>query len=87
MFKNLFLLVILTWVSFSYAAQPVAQESLSEAQSYKVEKAVEEKDAQRAVAGAKIKKDKKNDKKKKVIEGEDSQEGQASDVQYWEYSE
>ena len=63
MIKNLLLLGVLTWVSFSYARSDdfVARDSISEAESYKVEKAVEEQEAQRSVAGSKIKKKSKGE--------------------------
>ncbi len=85
MIKNFILLGLLTWVSFSWAKHPVVSESLSDAESYKVEAPVEEQDAQRSVAGEKIKK-----KKTSSV----SSEGQGSpatdsdsDVRYWQYSE
>lgn len=87
MVKNLFLLGLLAWVSLVYAKHPVAQESIGEAETFKVEKAVEEQEAQRAVAGAKIKKA----KKKSLPEAEEGQkefkEETDSEVRYWEYSE
>jgi hypothetical protein len=86
MLKNLFLLgMIMTWVSFSFAKAPhVARESMSDAESYKLEKSVEEQDAQRSVAGAKIKK-----KKVKNTDPEKSESSSESDseVRYWQYSE
>ncbi|WPU64467.1 hypothetical protein ACJVC5_00705 [Peredibacter sp. HCB2-198] len=85
MVKNLILLGLLTWVSFSYAKHPVAQESMGDAESYKVEKAVEEQEAQRSVAGEKIKKQKKvqhGDSPAREPMGEPG-----SEVRYWQYSE
>ena len=85
MVKNLFLLGLLTWVSLSYAKHPVAQESMGDAEAYKVEKAVEEQDAQRSVAGEKIKRKKKvpaGDAPEKEPMGEPD-----SEVRYWQYSE
>ena len=85
MMKNLLLLGLLTWVTVSYAKHPVAQESMSEAESYRVEKPVEEQEAQRSVAGSKIK------KKKKDFGDEPSRVKPAgepdSEVRYWQYSE
>jgi peptidoglycan hydrolase CwlO-like protein len=83
MLKNLFLLAITTWACFSYAAPTVVKESVTEAEAYKVEKPVEEQDAQRSVAGAKIK------KKKGQVERVDSEIPNESDseVRYWQYSE
>lgn len=85
MVKNLILLALLTWVSFSYAKHPVAQENLAEAESFKVEKAVEEQDAQRSVAGEKIKK--KKGQLPGAEERSESKDGSDSEVRYWEYSE
>ncbi len=87
MIKNLFLLVLLTFVSFTYAKHPVVKESIGDAGNYKVEKPVEEQDAQRSVAGAKIKKN-----KKKALPGAEESsksfsEDSDSEVRYWEYSE
>lgn len=84
MVKNLILLGLLTWVSFSYAKHPVAQESMGDAESYKVEKPVEEHEAQRSVAGARIKKQKKVHKES--VEREPTSESD-SEVRYWQYSE
>jgi hypothetical protein len=86
MVKNFILLGLLTWVSFSYAKHPVAQESQGDWEKYKVEKAVEEQDAQRSVAGEKIKKKKKV--KVNVEESAETPIGDSdSDVRYWQYSE
>lgn len=82
MVKNLILLGLLTWVSFSYAKHPVVQESMGDAESYKVEKPVEENEAQRSVAGARIKKKVHNDS----VEKEPTSESD-SEVRYWQYSE
>jgi hypothetical protein len=85
MVKNLFLLGLLTWVSVSYAKGPhhVARESIGEAESFKVEKAVEEQEAKRSVAGSKIKK-----KKFKNVDPEKSETSESdSEVRYWQYSE
>ena len=86
MFKNLFLLGILTCVSFTYAKHPVAQESIGEASNFKVEKGVEEQDAQRSVAGAKIKKNKKHAQDSQAKEDGTNADSD-SEVRYWEYSE
>jgi hypothetical protein len=84
MFKNIVLLGLLTWVSLSYAKHPVAKESLGDAESYKVEKPAEEQEAQRSVAGAKIKKSKKH----KESLGKDAPASESdSEVRYWQYSE
>jgi hypothetical protein len=85
MLKNFFLLGLLTWVSFTFAKAPhIARESMGDAESYKVEKSVEEQEAQRSVAGAKIKK-----KKVKNTDPEKSESSNEldSDVRYWQYSE
>ena len=59
--KNIILLGLLTFVTLSYAKEPIEKESIKaetmdEAASFKVEKAVKEKSAGRAFAGAKAKK-------------------------------
>jgi hypothetical protein len=83
MLKNVFLLGLLTWVSFTYAKTPVMNESMVDAESYKVEKAAPEQEAQRSVAGAKIK------KKKTVVKGDGPEKSESTDseVRYWQYSE
>lgn len=85
MLKNIFLLGLLTWVSFSFAKSSVVHESMAEAESYKVEKAVPEQEAERSVAGAKI-------KKKKKVQGDGAEKVESvnepdSEVRYWQYSE
>lgn len=85
MLKNIVLLGLLTWVSFSFAKSPVVHESMAEAESYKVEKAVPEQEAERSVAGAKI-------KKKKKVQGDGAEKVESvnepdSEVRYWQYSE
>ena len=85
MIKNLFLLGLLTWVTASYAKHPVAQESMYDAESYKVEKPVEEQEAQRSVAGEKIKKQKKF--KTGAVEKVQPMDESDSEVRYWQYSE
>jgi hypothetical protein len=86
MMKNLFLLALLAWVSFSHAEHHgIARGSLHEAESYKVEKPVVEQDAQRSVAGEKLKKKKKfeDHPEKEITPTGDSD----SEVRYWQYSE
>ncbi len=89
MVKNFVLLGLLTWVSFSYAKHPhhegfVARENMAEAETYKVEKAAPEQEAQRSVAGSKIKKNKdaKGDGAVANLPGDSD-----SEVRYWQYSE
>lgn len=83
--KNVILLVFLTWVTVSYASDPVAQETLGDAEAYKVEKPVQEQDAQRSLAGSKMK------KKKKDFSGEtlkqEAPEESETDIKFWKYSE
>ena len=85
MVKNFILLGLLTWVSFSFARKDnfVVHDSISEAESYKVEKAAPEQEAKRSVAGSKIKKKSKN------LPAEENKEANEidSEVRYWEYSE
>lgn len=84
MFKNIFLLILLTWVSLSYGKHPVVHESISDADAYKVDKPVAEQEAQRSVAGEKFKKKKPevDDAVKKMPLSETD-----SEVRYWQYSE
>jgi hypothetical protein len=83
MMKNLFLLALMTWVTLSYAKVEVAKESVEGAHSYKLEKAAPEQEAERSVAGAKIKKKKhESDELKKSDSNEPD-----SEVRYWQYSE
>lgn len=87
MFKNLILLGLLSWMGFSYARPDysIARDSMTDAESYKVEKPVEEQEAGRAVAGAKIK------KKKSAVKGDEPAKEEISEtdseVRYWQYSE
>lgn len=89
MVKNFVLLGLLTWVSFSYAKHPhhdvvMAKESIAEAETYKVEKAAPEQEAQRSVAGSKIKKNKGANTDGAVAELPSDSD---SEVRYWQYSE
>ncbi len=81
MLKNIILLGVLTWVSLSHAKTPVAQESIADAEAYKVEQAHKDMEAKREIAGGKAKKD-----KQKNVE-ETSSPGPDSEVRYWEYSD
>jgi hypothetical protein len=83
MVKNLFFLGLLTWVSISYAKHPVIHESMDDAEAFKIDHAVEEQDAQRSVAGEKIKKSKSRPAAKDDSSNYDPDSG----VRYWEYSE
>lgn len=83
MFKNLLLLAMLSWVGFIYAKHPVEKESMDEAKNFKVEKASPEQEAQRAVAGSRIKKKKWQESPEK----EEPKHGPDSEVRYWQYSE
>jgi hypothetical protein len=80
--KNIFLLGLLVFVTLSYAKEPIEKESMEEAESFKIEKAVKEKSAGRAFAGAKAKKD--VDGAAAVEEGPKTED---SEVQYWQYQE
>jgi hypothetical protein len=89
MVKNFVLLALLTWVSFSFAKNPhhegmVAKENMAEAETYKVEKAAPEQEAQRSVAGSKIKKNKNAKGDGAVV---DLPSDSDSEVRYWQYSE
>jgi hypothetical protein len=86
MLKNLCVLGLLTWVSFTYAKHPhhVAHETIGSAEAYKVEKPVEEQEAQRSVAGSKIKRTAPT----KGGDGAKSADSETdSEVRYWQYSE
>lgn len=85
MIKNIILLGLLSWVSFSYAkgTQVVVQESMKDAETYKVEPARPEQEPARKVAGSKIKK--KADKGEEPVEARPSETD--SEVRYWQYSE
>lgn len=80
--KNLFLLGLLTFVTLTYAKEPIEKESMDEAEEFKVEKAVKEKSAGRAFAGAKAKKETADQAQK-----EDAAMTEDSEVQYWQYQE
>lgn len=86
MMKNLLILVVLTWVTMSYAKTKVSQETLADADSYKIEKPVHEEAPKRSVAGGKMKK-----KSAESVTGDapktDSTESSDSEVRYWQYSE
>lgn len=79
--KNMLILGFLTLVTLAYAKEPIEKESIGEAESYKFEKAVKEKSAGRAFAGAKAKRDEAEPAKEEMPTTEDSE------VRYWRYSE
>lgn len=81
--KNILILGFLTLVTMAYAKDPVQKESMDPAISYKVEKAVKEKPAGRAFAGAKAKKEKVGDE----VQKDDMPTTEDSEVHYWRYSE
>lgn len=85
--KNIFLLGLLTFVTLSYAKEPIEKESIKaesmeEAASFKVDKPVKEKSAGRAFAGARAKKETGDEVKKDA--GAMTED---SEVQYWQYQE
>jgi hypothetical protein len=86
MIKNLCLLGLLTWVSHSLAMHPIAREGMGAAESFKVEKPREEQDAQRSVAGEKIKRKRKLGQPKRE-ESQTTDSDSDSEVRYWQYSE
>ena len=80
--KNIIILGFLTFVTLSYASEPIEKESMESEEKFKVEKAVKETKAARAFAGSKA--------KKGVDETAPSDEGsktEDSEVQYWQYQE
>jgi hypothetical protein len=85
MLKNFILLGLLTWVSLTFARKDdfIVHDSISEAESYKVEKAVPEQEAKRSVAGSKIKKKSKDLPSDQIEKSSETD----SEVRYWEYSE
>lgn len=87
MLKNLFLLGLLTAVTFTYARPDfsIHHESLADAEAYKVEKPTHEQEATRSLAGSKIKKKKPSEMKDEPTTEQPS--GSDSEVRYWQYSE
>ena len=86
MIKNLLVLGVMAWVATAIAGAPhIAQESLKEAESFRVEKTTKEEASQgRSLAGSQIKK--KKPEAHKDAPSEHSSESD-SEVQYWQYSE
>ncbi len=86
MMKNLMVLVLLTWVSLSHAKSDfsLSKETLKEAEAYKLENPAPVQEANRGVAGTKIKK-KKTDVPAETPTKDPSDAG--SEVRYWQYSE
>lgn len=81
MMKNIMVLILLSWVSFSHAGTEVTPESMADSESYKVEKPVQEQELQRGVAGGKLKKRSAPEKMEEPKEDSDSE------VRYWQYQE
>lgn len=80
--KNLFLLGLLTIVTLTYAKEPIEKESMEAEENFKVEKAVTEKSAGRAFAGAKAKKETPD-----PSQSTDGAKTEDSEVHYWKYQE
>lgn len=85
------LIILSFFIFFAVTAQamhPVVQESVSEAQSFKVEGASPEKEAIRDVAGESFSRRRRPHQSapKKMIVPETSEKSD-SEVQYWQYSE
>ncbi len=79
--KNMLILGFLTFITMAYAKEPIEKESMDEAENFKVEKAVKEKTAGRAFAGARAKKEVDVEKSAEMPTTEDSE------VRYWRYQE
>jgi hypothetical protein len=80
--KNIIILGFLTFVTLSYAKEPIEKESMEAEESFKVEKAVTEKAAGRAFAGSKAKKESTESAPEDV-----GARTEDSEVQYWKYQE
>ena len=85
--KNIILLGLLTFVTLSYAKEPIEKESIKsesmeEAVNFRVDKPAKEKSAGRAFAGAKAKKESGD-----VVEKSEGAKTEDSEVQYWQYQE
>lgn len=80
--KNLLVLGFLTLVTAAYAQGPIKKESLDNAESFRVEKAVKEKSPGRAFAGAKAKKE-----TEEVNSKDDMPTTEDSEVRFWRYQE
>lgn len=85
MIKNLFLLCVLAWAGYTYAKHPVVQETMGDAEAYKIEKPSEKQEAQRSLAGGKTKKKKQG--QEEVPKDEPTKAESDSEVRYWQYSE
>ncbi len=85
MIKNILLLVAFIWVGQTMAESNIAKETIEEAETFKLEKAQKDIDAQRSVAGEKIKKAKKSEEPR--LGKDDFTDELDSEVRYWEYSE
>lgn len=77
-------LASITIFSFAKTDYPIGKHSLKEAENYKIEKAMPEQDAQRSVAGDRIKKKTKSEEY--LPSPEKSRDGD-SEVRHWKYSE
>ena len=83
MIKNLVFLLFISIMALVHAKGPVKEETISEAESYKLDSGKKERPAERAFAGAKAKKDspENGENKEEIRTDEDS------DVRFWRYSE
>lgn len=76
------ILGFVTLMTMAYAKEPIERESLHEAESFKVERAVKEKSPGRAFAGAKAKKE-----TPEAVEKEAMPMSEDSEVHYWRFQE
>lgn len=84
MIKNLILLGLLAWMTTVHAK--VVQDTMADAEAYKVEKPSHEQEAKRSLAGGKIKKKRGVPEAQEAMPSEPASEPD-SEVRYWKYSE
>lgn len=69
-------------MTMAYAKEPIEKESMTEAEGFKIEKAVQEKTPGRAFAGAKAKKE-----SAEKVSNDEMPKTEDSEVRYWRYQE
>lgn len=86
MIKNLFVLLVFAFITSAYAKHPVVQESLSDAESFKLQKAEPEKKEGRDIAGDGYKPRHRVQRDLSAPAAAPS-ESSDSELRYWQYSE
>ena len=85
MMKNILILVVFAFITSAYAKHPVVQETLSDAESFKLESAKPEKKDGRDIAGEGFKRP--HHRVQRDLSAPAPTSESDSELRYWQYSE